>query len=103
MVLQWLSFDGPDSDVIGAGTMPNKPILITRLTHTDPEAWRQIFQCALRESMMQVRAPLFPSEDAQDIAQSAVLLLLRKVSESGLPVSIQSDEQLRRYVVAVVR
>jgi len=53
--------------------------------------------------MMQVRAPLFSSEDAQDIAQSAVLLLLRKVSESGLPASIQSDEQLRRYIVAIVR
>jgi len=83
--------------------MPDKPILIKQLTYTEPEGWRQIFQCALRASMMQVRAPLSSSEDAQDIAQSAVLLLLRKVSESGLPASIQSDEQLRRYIVAVVR
>src|SRR5262245_48875161 len=83
--------------------MPDKPILIERITQTEPEAWRQIFQYALRASMMQGRAPLFSLEDAQDIAQSAVLLLLRKVSESGLPESIQSDEQLRRYIVAVVR
>src|SRR5262249_58648096 len=85
------------------GKMPDKPILIKRLTYTEPEAWRQVFECALRASMMRVRTPLFSSEDAQDIAQSAVLLLFRKVSESGLPASIQSDEQLRRYVVAVVR
>ena len=85
------------------GKMPDKPILAKRLTDTEPEAWRQIFECTLRASMMQVRAPLFSSEDAHDIAQSAVLLLLRKVSVSGLPASIQSDEQLRRYIVAVVR
>jgi len=87
MVLQWLSFDGPDSDR-NWGKMPDKPILIKRLTHTEPEAWRQIFDYALRASMMQGRAPLFSLEDAQDIAQSAVLLLLRKVSESGLPDSV---------------
>ena len=83
--------------------MPDKPILIKRLTYTEPEAWRQVFECALRASMMRVRTPLFSSEDAQDIAQSAVLLLFRKVSESGLPASIQSDEELRRYIMAVVR
>src|SRR5262245_50270771 len=85
------------------GKMPDKPILAKRLAGTEHEAWRQICECTLRSSMMQVREPLFSSEDAHDITQSAVLLLLRKVSVSGLPASIQSDEQLRRYIVAVVR
>src|SRR5262245_30407526 len=83
--------------------MPEESALINGRKQTDPESLRRIFAYAFRVATIRSGSNRSSLDEAQDIAQETVLLLLKKVSDSGLPETIQSDQQLQRFISGAVR
>jgi RNA polymerase sigma factor (sigma-70 family) len=77
--------------------------LVSGLKNQEPQALQKVLEFALNAARQWSRLHNISPDEADDLVQETILLLLRKASEEGLPGAVQSDEQLLAFLVAVLR